>query len=135
LIPWPGPEYKRIAAIQGDIVFHGPRRLLLKYQASKQNSWAFIHKRGKELPFIGAAHGTDLLNSFGGGELTDYIIYFTRNLDPNGNLENSWPQYDLQDPKALIFQDDLLFPMIVGDDNYRANPLEFVANLSLLHPI
>ena len=38
---WLGPEYKRIAAIQGDIVFHGPRRLLLKYRASKQNSWAF----------------------------------------------------------------------------------------------
>ena len=66
-----GPQYKRIAAIQGDIVFHGPRRLLLKYQASKQNSWAFsmsnfsqlvlslaefpaVHKRGKEMPFIGA---------------------------------------------------------------------------------
>ncbi len=38
---WLGSEYKRIAAIQGDIVFHGPRRLLLKYRASKQNSWAF----------------------------------------------------------------------------------------------
>jgi hypothetical protein len=68
---WLGPQYKRIAAIQGDIVFHGPRRLLLKYQSSKQNSWAFsmfhffqlalslaefpvVHKRGKEMPFIGA---------------------------------------------------------------------------------
>ena len=68
---WLGPQYKRIAAIQGDIVFHGPRRLLLKYHASKQNSWAFsmfdffqlvlflaeflaVHKREKEMPFIGA---------------------------------------------------------------------------------
>jgi hypothetical protein len=68
---WLGLQYKRIAAIQGDIVFHGPRRLLLKYQSSKQNSWAFgmfhlfqlvlslaefpvVHKRGKEMPFIGA---------------------------------------------------------------------------------
>ena len=66
-----GPQYKRIAAIQGDIVFHGPRRFLLKYQADKQNSWAFsmsnlvllwlsvtespaVHKRGKQTPFIGA---------------------------------------------------------------------------------
>jgi hypothetical protein len=68
---WLGRQYKRIAAIQGDIVFHGPRRLLLKYQASKQNSWAFsmfscsqlllslaefpsVHKRGKTTAFIGA---------------------------------------------------------------------------------
>jgi acetylcholinesterase len=126
-------QYKRIAAIQGDIVFHGPRRLLLKYQANKQNSWAFVHKRGKFLPFIGAAHGTDLLDSFGGGKLADYVIYFTRNLDPNGDLEEiSWPQYDLRDPKALIFQE---FGLVVEDDNYRIDPLEFVANLSLLHPI
>jgi len=129
------PQYKRIAAIQGDIVFHGPRRLLLKYQADKQNSWAFIHKRGKQTPFIGAAHGTDLVNSFGGLELADYIIYFTRNLDPNGNLQISWPKYDLRNPKALVFQDDAIFRMVVEDDNYRINPLEFVANISLLHPI
>ncbi|KAH9983658.1 carotenoid ester lipase precursor [Russula vinacea] len=80
-------QYKRVAAIQGDIVFHGPRRFLLKYQANKQNSWAF---------------------------------------------EISWPQYDLRDPKALIFLD---VGLIVDDDNYRIDPLEFVANLSLLHPI
>jgi acetylcholinesterase len=70
-VPWLGPQYKRVAALQGDIVFHGPRRLLLKYQADKQNSWAFsmsnvaqlglsvtelpaVHKRGKHIPFIGA---------------------------------------------------------------------------------
>jgi hypothetical protein len=56
-------------------------------------------------------------------------------LDPNGNLEGKWPQYDLRDPKALVFQDDPFFPVIVQDDDYRVAPLEFVANLSLLHPI
>jgi len=75
------------------------------------------------------------MNSFGGQELTDYIIYFTRNLNPNGRLEINWPQYDLRRPKALVFQDDPFFPMVVEDDNYRINPLEFVANLSLTHPI
>src|SRR5258708_1883284 len=29
------------SAIQGDFVFHGPHRLMLKYRASKQPSWAF----------------------------------------------------------------------------------------------
>lgn len=36
-----GPQFKRISAIQGDFVFHSPRRLMLKYRASKQPSWAF----------------------------------------------------------------------------------------------
>jgi len=127
--------FKRIAAIQGDIVFHGPRRFFLKYQSSKQNSWAFVHKRGKDTPFVGSAHGTDLLNVFGGQELTDYFIYFTQNLDPNGDLELPWPQYNVQNPLALIFQDSPFFPVITGTDDYRVNPLDFVANLSLLHPI
>jgi acetylcholinesterase len=75
------------------------------------------------------------MNSFGGKELTDYIIYFTQNLNPNGKLENNWPQYDLQRPQMLVFHDDPFFPMTVEDDNYRISPLEFVANLSLIHPI
>jgi len=40
-ITFPARSYKRIAAVQGDIVFHGPRRFLLKYRANKQDSWAF----------------------------------------------------------------------------------------------
>jgi acetylcholinesterase len=75
------------------------------------------------------------MNSFGGKELTDYIIYFTRNLNPNGKLEIKWPQYDLQRPQTLVFHDDSFFPMTVEDDDYRISPLEFVANLSLIHPI
>jgi hypothetical protein len=74
---WLGAQFKRIAAIQGDIVFHGPRRFFLKYRASKQKSWAFcmsnfaqlefsvikspspvVHKRGKDMPFIGAVSFT-----------------------------------------------------------------------------
>ena len=69
------------------------------------------------------------------GELTDYVIYFTRNLDPNGKSQRNWPKYDLQDPKALVFKDDILFRVVVEDDNYRADALNFVANMSLLHPI
>ncbi|KAI9458426.1 carotenoid ester lipase precursor [Lactarius psammicola] len=108
--------------------------------------------RGKNTPFVGSvnpalsnvlifgaalskAHATDLLNSFGGQELTDYFIYFARNLDPNGNLEIPWPRYDVRKPMMLVFQDSPFFPVIVGTDDYRVDPLNFVANLSLLHPI
>lgn len=81
------------------------------------------------------AHGTDLLDLFGVRELADYFIYFTHNLDPNGDLQLPWPQYNTQNPVTLIFQDNPFFPVITGADDYRVNPLEFVANLSLLHPI
>ncbi len=40
--PWLiGPQFKRTAALQGDFVFHGPRRFFLKHRANKQNSWGF----------------------------------------------------------------------------------------------
>jgi len=131
-------QFKRTAAIQGDFVFHGPRRFFLKYTASKQKSWAYIYKRGKNTPFIGSSHAMDLAASFGrGGELKDYVIRFTNNLDPNGKngLGVPWPQWDPRKPKAIIFQDDIFFPIVLGDDNYRTDPLNYVMNMSLLYPL
>jgi len=131
------PQFKRIAALQGDWIFQAPRRFFLKNRAHKQNSWGFVSKRFKELPFLGSAHGTDLLNSFGnGGELKDYIIRFANKLDPNGKkgLGVPWPQWNRDKPKAVIFQDDILFPVIVEDDNARSMPKDYISNMSLLYP-
>ena len=35
------PQYKRIASIQGDITFQGPRRFFLEHLAREQNAWSF----------------------------------------------------------------------------------------------
>ncbi len=35
------PQFKRIAAFDGDLMFHAPRRLFLDQIASRQNAWAF----------------------------------------------------------------------------------------------
>jgi carboxylesterase type B len=136
-------QFKRIAALQGDFVFHGPRRLLLQSVAATQRSWGFIHKRGKDLPYVGAFHGSDLANSFAElptepSELMNHIIWFTNKLDPNGETgwpKVTWPQWDPRKPKALIFQDDVLSPRVIGDDNYRTAALEFMRNISIIHPI
>ncbi|KAI0265665.1 Alpha/Beta hydrolase protein [Gloeopeniophorella convolvens] len=34
-------QFKRLAAVAGDFMFHAPRRLYLQYRADKQDSWAF----------------------------------------------------------------------------------------------
>ena len=69
----------------------------------------------------------------------NHIILFTNKLDPNGDAGPGpkviWPQWDAQKPKALIFQDDILFPRVIGDDNYRTSAMDFMKNISLLHPI
>ena len=84
------------------------------------------------------AHATDLINSFGpGGELKDYIIRFTNNLNPNGRegLGINWPQWNPANPKALVFTDQMLSPLIIDDDNYRTRALDYVGNLSIRYPI
>ena len=35
------PQFKRIASIQGDLTFQGPRRLFLEQLASRQNAWSY----------------------------------------------------------------------------------------------
>ena len=35
------PEYKRHAAIVGDMLFQAPRRLFLQHTASTQNTWVY----------------------------------------------------------------------------------------------
>ena len=62
---------------------------------------------------------------------------FTVNLDPNGNqgMGIPWPRYDTQNRRSMMFQDSSLFPLRVVKDDYREAPLDFIANLSLIHPI
>jgi hypothetical protein len=84
------------------------------------------------------AHASDLLASFlPGGELMDYIIRFTNNLDPNGRVGIGipWPKWDPAKPKALIITDDIISPLRIDDDNYRSRALDYVANMSIRYPI
>ena len=71
------------------------------------------------------------------GELRDYVIRFVNHLDPNGKAGPGipWPQWDPRYPKAIVLQESMLFPIVIADDNYRTDPLDLVANLSLIYPI
>jgi hypothetical protein len=77
------PQFKRLAAIQGDLVFQAPRRYLLDKVSSKQSAWSFrklhsllvlmsslilirvfvVSKRGKGIPVLGSVRLNDLTTS------------------------------------------------------------------------
>ncbi|KAJ7599915.1 carotenoid ester lipase precursor [Mycena floridula] len=122
------PQFKRIASLQGDAVFQGPRRVFMQTLASRQNVWGFLSKRHKLTPFLGSAHGTDIPNIYGGGELTDYLIRFVNNMDPNGPGSQRWPQYTMESPSLLTFHDGL-HAVSISDDTYRAEPVKFLYSL------
>jgi len=76
------PEFKRLASILGDLVFQSPRRFFLNAVSDKQNSWSYLSKRLKSLPVLGSVHASDLLNAYGGEDLTDFLIYLPRTWIP-----------------------------------------------------
>lgn len=85
-----------------------------------------------------------MLDEAAPSELMSSIIWFTCNLDPNGDSDIGlsgpeppvvWPQWDPQNPKVLIFRDGRLLPRVIGDDNYRTAAMEFMRNISLMNPI
>ncbi|KAF9464209.1 carotenoid ester lipase precursor [Collybia nuda] len=124
------PQFKRIASFQGDGVFQAPRRFFLEHRSGKQNTWAFLSKRLKALP----VHASDILNVYGGGEMTDYLIRFATTLDPNGKSGLQWPKYTTSSPKLLTFLDGLI-PQIITQDTYRKEGMAFLTNITLAHPI
>jgi len=128
------PQFKRIAAFQGDGVFQAPRRFFQQSLSGKQNQWAFLSKRLKALPFLGALHVSDILNIYFDGELTDYLINFATTLNPNGNTVPNWPAYTTKTPNMMTFLDGL-FPTTITQDTYRAEAIQFLTNLTLEFPI
>jgi len=129
------PQYKRIAAIQGDLLFQAPRRFFTGQVASKQPVWSYLNIRGKWTPIIGVYHGSDTSQTYGSGELQDYLINFVNDLNPNSgsNLPN-WPQYTT-DTKQLLTLLDGDIPIIITEDTFRQDSIDIDIQISLANPL
>lgn len=131
------PQNKRIASFQGDGVFEAPRRWFMRHTVGKQPVWAYMSRRLKALPVLGAAHATDLLNSFFlGQEMQEHLINFVNKLDPNTRsiLDVNWPQYDLNRKRILVYRDGLI-PLGLDADNHRESQMDALNAITLVHPV
>ncbi|RDX42812.1 carotenoid ester lipase precursor [Lentinus brumalis] len=126
------PEYKRIAAVQGDMFFHAPRRQLLDRFSSSQVTYNFLSAR-MNVSGVGYAHGTDLSNALGPGDMTDYFIRFVNHLDPNGGSAPHWPPYNTSARRTLQFNDGST-PLTVTADTERLAGTDALLDLSLRFP-
>lgn len=58
--------------------------------------------------------------------MTDYLINFVNDLDPNGAGGHLfWPQYTTASPNMMTFLDGLI-PLAITQDTYRAAPMAFL---------
>ncbi|KAG0694304.1 Alpha/Beta hydrolase protein [Suillus ampliporus] len=118
------PQYKRIAAWQGDVFLQAPRRFFLEQRFNKQNTWAFLSKRLKAFPGVGSFHGSDVdLNIYAGGDMASRLVRFVAELDPNdpGDLVQ-WPKWNTSSRNLLTFLDGLN-PQNITQDTYRAGAM------------
>ncbi|KAJ7121112.1 Alpha/Beta hydrolase protein [Mycena epipterygia] len=147
------PEFKRVAAFEGDVVFNGLRRLLVQHASLTQNTWSWLNKRGKSTPELGAFHTSDLALFFPANSTVPadhvavdalstvrYSVNFLNTLDPNqsaaptrhgSNSSVFWPKW--QTPSAegstslLTFSDPAV--VNVTADNFRAEQIQFLVDL------
>jgi acetylcholinesterase len=70
--------------------------------------------------------------------MTDFLINFVVNLDPNNRTTpltgQKWPKYTKAAPKLLTFQDGVV-PLTLTDDTYRSEAFDFGTQVLLDYPI
>lgn len=76
-----------------------------------------------------------MLNSYGSGDMEDYLIYFVNSLNPNGPTVPEWPQYSASNPQLMTFVDGILTTLEITQDNYREDAISYLTELSFLYPI
>ncbi|KAG9948611.1 lipase 3 precursor, partial [Aureobasidium melanogenum] len=109
------PQYKRLAAILGDLVFNLRRRQVLYAVSSTMPSWSYLDSHLYGTAVLGTFHASDVLSSFDsvGGITTqktylDYYTSFINFLDPNALGSAAplieWPRYNTTTPTLLNLQ-------------------------------
>ncbi|KAI0691678.1 extracellular triacylglycerol lipase precursor [Earliella scabrosa] len=150
-------QYKRAAALVGDVCFEATRREWIR-AASRAGvqvyGYLFTDHNAVEIPSRGVTHALEIPYAFGlaatnstsaavrllSQAMVDYWISFTVSLTPNdgrGLPKTSWPQYQ-SNRQVVLLQFDTAnfttnptfasFPVIA--DNYRAEQIAFINSIA-----
>ncbi|KZZ90710.1 Carboxylesterase, type B [Ascosphaera apis ARSEF 7405] len=99
------PQFKRLSAILGDLVFTLTRRVVLQIfseQNPNSKAWSYLSSYDYGTPILGTFHGSDLLQVFFGllpnyasRAFKNYYISFVNHGDPNKGSDTypNWPEW------------------------------------------
>ncbi|KAG9515421.1 lipase 3 precursor, partial [Aureobasidium melanogenum] len=131
------PQFKRLAAILGDLEFTLARRNYLSIVSSDVNAWSYLNTYLYGSSILGTFHISDLLVAFGDGTLESgldsqtvqqYYISFVNHQNPNALGTAAplidWPQYSTEKPTLLNFATNGLSYL---PDNLRAAAGQYLA--------
>ncbi|KAJ6588233.1 esterase 1 [Mycena capillaripes] len=141
------PQFKRAAAIEGDISFQSQRRLWSQTAASLGvKVFAYLFTQPQTPPSLGVYHGSEVRFVYGGvgsapssdrilsRMMIDYWTSFATSLDPNDGLgfpRPLWTPYTSDNPSLIQLNGDntTMIP-----DDYRTNEIQYIMNISeILH--
>jgi carboxylesterase type B len=135
------PQYKRIAAILGDLTFTLTRRAFLTLANSVYPSvptWSYLSSYDYGTPFLGTFHGSDILQVFFGilpdyasASFQSYYLSFVYTMDPNnGSSYMNWPQWSESNELLNTYATGAL---LISDD-FRSDAYDFLLdNVGSLH--
>ncbi|KAF7316009.1 Carboxylic ester hydrolase [Mycena indigotica] len=136
------PEFKRLAAFQGDYFFIGARRFFLQHASRTQQTWSYLSKRGKNTTFLGASHGSDVLLWLPTTNTTDFVlsdalINFINTLNPNCPAASAdipapgrgqwWPTWTNGAPVLLTLSDP--DAVTITTEDFREEPIQYLYNV------
>ena len=136
------PNFKRLAAILGDLSFTLTRRGFLATANQVKPSvpsWSYLSNYDYGTPIIGTFHGSDILQVFDGilpnyasASVRSYYYSFVYSLNPNTNSGYSnWPQWNTNN--GTLLQVNNVNSQLIAD-NFRQNAYEYIqANTAALH--
>ncbi|KAH8432498.1 putative extracellular lipase [Aspergillus melleus] len=128
------PQFKRLAAILGDLTFTLTRRALLKFAHDAHPdvpSWSYLSSYDYGTPVMGTFHGSDILQVFYGilpnyasRSIHTYYFSFVYDLDPNARRGNfmEWPQWS-EDQQLMNFRANS--GRLLKDD-FRSEAYQFI---------
>ncbi|KAM5443101.1 hypothetical protein MferCBS31731_001976 [Microsporum ferrugineum] len=136
------PQYKRLAAILGDLVFTLSRRIFLDIANQKSPdtpSWSYLATYNHGIPFIGTFHASDILTTYGytpgipSTSIQNYYLSFINTMDPNKGTPSSFPNWPRWSEGKKLLNFEALGNSLLSDD-FRAESAKFVAdNIDILH--
>lgn len=135
------PQYKRLAAILGDLVFTLTRRLYLtgvSLLSPDVKSWSYLATYDHGTPLMGTFHGSDIIqvifgikDNYAARSIREYYFSFLHYLDPNARGKYpEWPQWS-QGQTLLNITADAVQPL---KDDFRQDVSNFLlGNLNSFH--
>ncbi|BFZ58806.1 hypothetical protein PYCC9005_005871 [Savitreella phatthalungensis] len=128
------PQFKRVAAMLGDLIFTLVRRRtidLFTARFPKIPVWSALFSNQYGVPLLGTAHGSDSFSAFGAVPgntqytLQTFIIAFVATLNPNTSPVPSqifWPAWQIN---RTLVQFNLASNNLVQDD-FRLHQYEYI---------